>query len=826
MNSELDLYDKLMEERFIQAAASKINQKLSELREAGNERICRRWIWELIQNANDCANPSVDINITCKDNILCFSHNGKPFDYESLMNIITQISTKETIEGEDNTGKFGTGFITTHLLSEKVMIKGVYIDENLNKNQLAFEINRSGKNIFEIKDEVKESLEKLKRLRENPVPVESCLSMEYETNFIYNLSNANQKAINDGKNDLDKSIIFVLAFVETINKITYNDISYYKCKIINKLSDNLKMVEVIKDEHGIKHTKKVLVCFNNDIEIAAIISEKGDNIYIEKFDSLIPRIFCKFPLVGTEEFCLPFVVNSRKFSVEEPRDGIYESSNVNRNLLLESLKLYKYMLMYFTQKQFKNIHNICFFNDGKRSNLQIELIKDIKNICNHMKIVDTNRGDLSSLLDNNEKCNLIIPDCSNKEYGLSFWDLLNSINIKFELPSKENCIDWAKILGTNFRFGNLCKIVEKRGSLSKIKQWFNSEEEMFTWLNKFYNIAFNIEDGVYIKEYSILLNQNEKFEKKIEELYIDDNIDEDLIEILFNFGIDVKETLISKRIKLPEGKNKIIIKKKSNREISNKISEKVRKILVEETQKIIERDDSTQKIFNKIMLWFMKNPQMASELFLDIYDTKHRLCSNDELIEKFQFAEETEETLKKFNIDSIDELNQRLEGSYNVDEQYSKFSQDDLLIGLAIDNLDELEKNNNMESVKYLLKYKSGATYDALKKVQELVERSKRNVINYLNTLPMYEVKNRQELSKTVYGDIYKHGQKIKIIVRPSDSDMIIVFYQSELDVLDDNNYEIWIDNGKDVPRQLTFGDILITTGIRVIPLKNLFDNV
>jgi len=46
----------------------------------------RRWIWELIQNASDCANPDVSIYVQTYNDSLSFSHNGSPFTYEHLMN--------------------------------------------------------------------------------------------------------------------------------------------------------------------------------------------------------------------------------------------------------------------------------------------------------------------------------------------------------------------------------------------------------------------------------------------------------------------------------------------------------------------------------------------------------------------------------------------------------------------------------------------------------------------------------------------------------------------------------------------------------------------
>ncbi|UOE53517.1 sacsin N-terminal ATP-binding-like domain-containing protein [Cytobacillus oceanisediminis] len=61
-------------------------------------------------------------------NQIIFSHNGMPFSFENLLDLITQISSKQSSE-EKKTGKFGTGFMSTHLLSEIVQIEGSFIQK-------------------------------------------------------------------------------------------------------------------------------------------------------------------------------------------------------------------------------------------------------------------------------------------------------------------------------------------------------------------------------------------------------------------------------------------------------------------------------------------------------------------------------------------------------------------------------------------------------------------------------------------------------------------------------------------------------------------------
>lgn len=40
---------------------------------------------------------------------------------------------------------------------------------------------------------------------------------------------------------------------------------------------------------------------------------------------------------------------------------------------------------------------------------------------------------------------------------------------------------------------------------------------------------------------------------------------------------------------------------------------------------------------------------------------------------------------------------------------------------------------------------------------------------------------------------------------------------------MDYEDYELWVDNNQDDPRQLTFGKLLKITGVKVIPLQKIF---
>jgi hypothetical protein len=107
--------------------AQKLAQHINNLAEDKNTRI--RWIWELIQNAKDVPNEfgRCRMRIEIRENKFIFAHNGDPFRVSDLESIVAQYSSKpeENKTQTETTGKYGTGFITTYILSRKVRIKGL-----------------------------------------------------------------------------------------------------------------------------------------------------------------------------------------------------------------------------------------------------------------------------------------------------------------------------------------------------------------------------------------------------------------------------------------------------------------------------------------------------------------------------------------------------------------------------------------------------------------------------------------------------------------------------------------------------------------------------
>ena len=102
---------------------------------------------------------------------------------------------------------------------------------------------------------------------------------------------------------------------------------------------------------------------------------------------------------------------------------------------------------------------------------------------------------------------------------------------------------------------------------------------------------------------------------------------------------------------------------------------------------------------------------------------------------------------------------------------------------------------------------------------QEIIERAKNNILEYLRNHQDYDCTDVEELAPTVLGGVVKHGQTITIVIRPSDNSQVIIYSDSEKASLEYENAELWIEDGKSSPRHLTLGKVLKSTGITKIPV-------
>ena len=547
-------------------AANRIVQLLQKQRYSNNENSAKRWVWELCQNAKDVCNSTGKVKI-CIDfdegqRKVFFRHNGKAFSMDNILSLINQASSKDRNDGsERKSGKFGTGFITTHLLSEVVHISGI-LEVGSEYSKFNISLDRRGKE----KNEIIAAMEKAVS------DLEKCTSIDifnfsedgYNTVFEYELDEYGMQTARDGVENLRVSAPFVLAMLPEIEEITVENTGEkfrYKQEIECEL-EKVTVSEIEIEKKGKLGYKYVLRVTQDNVSIFIAL------VYIESKMRLVPlskyqsKLFCDFPLIGTEDFPFPILISSPDFNPTEPRDGVFlicknrakvdDEIEVNRNIIETACELYQQLLGYVAKKKWGGIYHITKMCSYSRKDwYDEEWLENIIKICKtsilHTPIVCTADGAMKALLDNWDDEQVFIVSDENESVREKIWQFLYCI-MPDKIPQKEDLHEWYHSLwsGCNrYTFESLSDRVNNYKNIEALEGELG-ELGWKEWLSNYYNlIDENKKWQEYVKnqQLHILPNQNGVL-CNVGKLHIDVGILKEYKDILMDLGVDVKACLL------------------------------------------------------------------------------------------------------------------------------------------------------------------------------------------------------------------------------------------------------------------------------------------
>lgn len=548
-------------------AANRILQLLQRQRYNNNEDSVKRWIWELCQNAKDVCNDSgkvkIRIDLDESNKRVIFRHNGRAFSLANVMSLINQSSLKDRDdETERTSGKFGTGFLTTHLLSEIVNISGILETEPENYSRFRISLDRTGHDKKEIIAALEKAVSQLQECQS--MLVSDYDKYAYNTIFEYELDEDGIEVAQQGIENLRVSAPFVLSMLSDIEEITleatgenYKYSRQYNCGLANSLVHEIIYVSSTE-------TKKIYILNlteeNTTISIALEGGESG--WYIMPYAKQQSRLFCDFPLIGTEDFPFPVLVCARDFNPTEPRDGIFltcqsrskidDEIQQNRDIIERACELYKKLLEYVAEKRWNGIYNITKINSyGSKNWYDNEWLEDIVNNCKytilHTPIICTGNGSMMALQDDFEYEQVFIISESKEEIREKEWDLL-SVIMPEKIPCREDMHNWYNSLWNNcnkYNFKSLIKQIEEYGNVVKLQEYMRGTD-WHSWLSQFFNL---IEENKSFQTYiaseriNIIPNQNGIFSCTTN-LYFDKDILNEYKEILKFLGIGCRDWLL------------------------------------------------------------------------------------------------------------------------------------------------------------------------------------------------------------------------------------------------------------------------------------------
>lgn len=581
----------------VTSATSKIYEKINTALSKNDSD--KRWFWELLQNAKDTVVQSkgkVDVRVVLSrtaggEPFMRFEHNGgffKPsnhrFKFDDPKCLLLADSGKieeDETQREDITGQFGTGFLSTHVISLKILVEGVFIDKESNFNSFSFTLDRRYKTKFDLAEKVEQSLSQYDSSFRH---IQQPDSAEFSTKFTYFLNENREspenglEVVSMGIKGIETYIPFVLSFCKEINSVTIIDELIEKQSVLftrhSELNKQDKEVQIIKINKK-KNNFENYIQSSRDIEIAlcsdlveytdlAIELERTDTTYrIKPIDSSYPVLFCTFPLVGSEKWRYPVMLNCTKFVPKTERDGILlvtGKDSGNQEIVKKSAEIYKKIVEFAINEKWQDLfwlaqttYEICP-TEWTSEDWYKNLFKDMRTYLLNQNLVIKENGEHILLK------NTLFPYHSGKEKLDIFWSICNSF-IPDSIPKKEETNIWNKIINANYltwetdfkyNIERLLKEIQNFGSLNQLtKDKFNEvETDTIYWLNKVIEfVQIEAEKPELLTTYKIIPNQLGEFTALSENLHYDNEISEELKNILEPFAnYSFKKILIDNRI--------------------------------------------------------------------------------------------------------------------------------------------------------------------------------------------------------------------------------------------------------------------------------------
>ena len=513
--------------------AQRLLEKLSLLKNRVSEAK-KRWFWELLQNASDY-NETVNVKLTVSDGEVTFSHDGAPFSVRDVLNVISPDSNKADDEAhKDNIGKFGTGLVSTHILSSVMEVSG-FCDKDGVCYKFSVSLDRS---CYKEKKVLIEQITDAKaRFRESLV--QQSLSLGFNTSFSYALGTPLPDLPPLDASDINleylyETLPYTLCFMPKVQTVIIEDNRTAKgveCFEISRGDvEDGQIIDFVITKDGQTQTWQFAYFVVDDVATAF----RFENKEIIPFPKDLSRIFCGLPLVGTEEIGMPFLLNSLKFKPTTEREGVElePAFNVeNRRLFESSVVLYGKMLDFVAKNEMRNTFHLARlrnkYNGTQISNQQfynLYLAGYKRHILNHSIVFNEEERFVSF-------SSMILP-FKESELDMDLYENCELLK-KSSLPKKDDYQEWFDVTDftifkeQKYTYENFAKEIEVK---ENIYSFGKSPDDVILWLHKCAEY-FCTCDRYMFSRYRLLPDQEGNLCMTNSGLYADVSLPDELKEI-------------------------------------------------------------------------------------------------------------------------------------------------------------------------------------------------------------------------------------------------------------------------------------------------------
>ena len=516
-----------------------------------------RWIWELLQNARDSAHTEgVHITVRLSDSELQFDHDGKPFASDEIAHLVYHGSTK--IENFENVGQFGSGFLSTHLLSRVVRVGGCLNDSR----RFVFSLDRTGDTVEQLRLAMDRSWGVFEQSLEDAASAPAS-----STSFVYEIAEEGRKLAQEGLTDLHWCGPLVLAFCPEITSITVETVDdSWSLERGDRTPCHEGSVLPIQYRQDGQELNRFVAVAEGGAELCAALqlcpSESG--LRVDQAQESTPKLFILFPLIGSERWGLPVTINSKQFKPHEDRDGIVllgdsTGARENRQLLEDSVQHQRQLLEWCAKEKWRGTERLLAF-DTTHSDLVdaedpwfLELLTGLVRSARATPLMPTLSGDWI------EPQAAWLPTADDESHRVRLWELMTLWSgASARLPCRDhlnswsrNLSNWAKLLSkspsemeealTTDAVAQL--ISDAAGSVEDLQERLAGSESL-TWLISLLRLIQEVGDTKLFDKHNLLPSQAGRLRRRAD-LRRDEGISDELKDIAEAFGLDIRNELLN-----------------------------------------------------------------------------------------------------------------------------------------------------------------------------------------------------------------------------------------------------------------------------------------
>ncbi len=595
---------------------------LNHLREleSNRARMQRRWIWELLQNARDASHED-DTHLVASVELcsgeLVFQHNGRGFTMEEVAHLIYHGSTK--LEDEETIGQYGSGFLTTHLLSPTIDVSGQLDD----KRPFEFRLKREITSAKALSNSMDRAWDQFDASTE-------AVADSYTTRFRYPLEEEATGAVEEGIKTLKQCAPFVVVFnrqFRSINIQSPDEATTFEVVERVTLAEGLYSVRVGVTEQGALRVQQYLLAEGTQASVTIRIESTDDGVECLALQD-IPRLFLGFPLVGTETFSFPAIINSFAFTPTENRDGVYlgqsndEANQNNQAAIEEAFDLHTKLIKFVAESRWANVHTLANIPTITEQRwLSREWLNDrLRQLVSQVRQTPAVLSGDAALLPKDSIVPLATEDINTE----ALWDLLSQVKaLQQKLPARNEANGWrvaveswaqiadydATSFGEGFDSSKLVSYVEEATKHSSNSNIATLEQvvdvDAVAWLDRFYQFLKDENTENLIRERNIVLNQA-GYLGKLVNLHRDNEIDEEL-KAIGDDVLDLRFRVRLRDVRLTSLANEPGKGDLGNNEVSRAVADKL--------QELSNEDDIGIQFAHaspRFLTWLVTNKQLGS----------------------------------------------------------------------------------------------------------------------------------------------------------------------------------------------------------------------